>query len=368
NNLLPGQELYGAADQSMPRLTQVNLAHAEYLTQVNPSGFVNDSAPRTISNLICDQTTTNPAAENAFINAQSLPGGGMIDENGSLSIPNQSPDIGLSPAFNGWMTLFGQFFDHGLDLITKGGNSIVYIPLQPDDPLFVPGSQTNFMLLTRASVDDEHHITNTTTPFIDQNQTYTSHPSHQIFLREYALIDGQLSPTGHLLGGANGGLATWADVKAQALNLLGIALTDSDIFNVPLLATDRYGNLLLSSNGKVQFVTTDGLIEANGQALPANTLRTGHAFLDDIAHSAVPKAGALADNDTTLGLTTDGTPQAYYDDELLARHFITGDGRGNENIGLTAIHSVFHSEHNRLIEQYKQTIFSSGDIDVINRW
>ncbi|MGL4449302.1 MAG: peroxidase family protein, partial [Shewanella sp.] len=45
-----------------------------------------------------------------------------------------------------------------------------------------------------------------------------------------------------------------------------------------------------------------------------------------------------------------------------------GDGRGNENIGLTAIHSVFHSEHNRLIEQYKQTIFSSGDIDVINRW
>ncbi|MGL5947505.1 MAG: hypothetical protein ACRCYV_00305 [Aeromonas sp.] len=81
NNLLPGQELYGAADQSMPRLTQVNLAHAEYLTQVNPSGFVNDSAPRTISNLICDQTTTNPAAENAFINAQSLPGGGMIDEN-----------------------------------------------------------------------------------------------------------------------------------------------------------------------------------------------------------------------------------------------------------------------------------------------
>ena len=29
-------------------------------------------------------------------------------------------------------------------------------------------------------------------------------------------------------------------------------------------------------------------------------------------------------------------------------HFITGDGHGNENIALTAVHSIFHSEHNRL--------------------
>ena len=28
---------------------------------------------------------------------------------------------------------------------------------------------------------------NHTTPFVDQNQTYTSHPSHQVFLREYVL-------------------------------------------------------------------------------------------------------------------------------------------------------------------------------------
>ena len=29
-------------------------------------------------------------------------------------------------------------------------------------------------------------------------------------------------------------------------------------------------------------------------------------------------------------------------------HFVTGDGRGNENIALTAVHTIFHSEHNRL--------------------
>ena len=34
--------------------------------------------------------------------------------------------------------------------------------------------------------DDVHFHNNETTPFVDQNQTYTSHASHQVFLREYA--------------------------------------------------------------------------------------------------------------------------------------------------------------------------------------
>ena len=34
---------------------------------------------------------------------------------------------------------------------------------------------------------DDVRPVNTTTPFVDQNQTYTSHPSHQVFLREYVL-------------------------------------------------------------------------------------------------------------------------------------------------------------------------------------
>ena len=35
--------------------------------------------------------------------------------------------------------------------------------------------------------DDRRDAINQTTPFVDQNQTYTSHPSHQVFLREYEL-------------------------------------------------------------------------------------------------------------------------------------------------------------------------------------
>jgi Ca2+-binding RTX toxin-like protein len=357
------------------------------------------------------------AAAFADLKAEMESAGLTVSDSGTIGIENLSPDIGLSPSFNGWMTLFGQFFDHGLDLVTKGGNGTVFVPLLPDDPLYVEGSQTNFMVLTRAtqvngpgadgilgtSDDTTHESINTTTPFIDQNQTYTSHPSHQVFLREYAMVDGKPMATGHLLSGAHG-TANWGEVKAQASSMLGIQLVDMDVHNVPLLATDAYGEFLRGPNGFVQIVTVGGLLEANpadngglGTLLPPDTIRSNHAFLNDIAHGAAPgfadldnnpataPTELLADSDTVVGSLPNPNfdptlpvgpnnmpilPQEFgtYDDELLDRHFVTGDGRGNENIGLTAVHTVFHSEHNRLVEAYKQTILDSGDLAFINEW
>ncbi|MDC9825127.1 peroxidase family protein [Devosia sp. ZB163] len=303
----------------------------------------------------------------------------------NVSIPNVAPDEGLSAPFNSWFTLFGQFFDHGLDLVGKGGSGTVYIPLLPDDPLFnaaTPG--LNFMVLTRATVlpgpdgnmgtADDIRPVNTTTPFVDQNQTYTSHPSHQVFLREYALnAAGKPVSTGELIQGVHGGMATWLDVKIQAADLLGIQLLDSDVGNIPLLATDAYGEFIRGANGYPQIVTGTGLIEGNpaangglGVLLPANTVYTGHAFLADIAHSAVPTG--LADGDIEIGLNNPGNLPGVYDNELLDAHYIAGDGRANENIGLTAVHHVFHAEHNRLVEHTKVTVLESRDAAFINEW
>ncbi len=99
-------------------------------------------------NLIVDQTDSNPAAVIAAedrADIATFPGMETLQQSadGTWLIPNQSPDIGLSPPFNGMMALFGQFFDHGLDLITKGGGT-VYVPLQPDDPLYVAGQPDQF--------------------------------------------------------------------------------------------------------------------------------------------------------------------------------------------------------------------------------
>jgi hypothetical protein len=341
-----------------------------------------------------------------------LAANGIELEGANVVIRNQAPDEGLSAPFNSWFTLFGQFFDHGLDLVAKGGNGTVFIPLMPDDPLFVPGGNTNFMVLTRATLagpgadgilgddpttllvnegaDDTDRPVNNTTSFVDQNQTYTSHPSHQVFLRQYVLNDaGQPVATGKLIEGSNGGMATWADVKAQARDILGIELTDVHVGNLPLLATDQYGNFIPDPVTGFPQVVMAGPPQTLASGTPGSPLslvnlvadgpdadalpdvvhlavRTGHAFLADIAHNAVPSG--LADGDIEIGLDNPGNEPGVYDNELLDAHFIAGDGRANENIGLTAVHHVFHSEHNRLVEHTKDIVLASNDLAFINEW
>jgi Animal haem peroxidase len=385
NSMVSGQYGYGASDHVFPRLTDPEFRAAESGTsyeQVLKDSTVTDPQPRIISNLIVDQNAeTNPAARAA-------------DGNGDGVIVNVASDADAAP-FNQWFTLFGQFFDHGLDLVNKGKNGSVIIPLQPDDPLYVAGSHENFMVLTRATNqpgpdgivgtdDDIHEHMNQTTPFIDQNQTYTSHPSHQVFLREYALdAGGKPVATGALLDHAGGGLPTWGDIKAQAGTMLGINLTDEDVTNIPLLATDEYGQFMRGPNGFAQLVLPgpdglagtddDVLVEGNPSAPVVTTgaAHTGHAFLDDIAHDAVP-TGKVADGDIEVSLANlDGSDTSgNYDNELLDAHFITGDGRGNENIGLTAVHHIFHAEHNRLLDQMKDLIGAElpADPDFVRQW
>src|SRR6185369_3387607 len=159
NNLVPvpDQHLFGAADRLFPRLTTPVFRPAEagtsYATKTNT--VVTDSRPRVISNLIVDQSAANPAAVAAAANPCGS--GGFVcsgssapdPDSGALFIPNITPDFGLSAPFNLMYPFFGQFFDHGLDLVTKGGSGTVIMPLQPDDPLFVPGSPTNFMAMAR---------------------------------------------------------------------------------------------------------------------------------------------------------------------------------------------------------------------------
>ncbi|WP_207286716.1 peroxidase family protein [Pseudomonas sp. FW300-N2A2] len=446
---------FGAADNTFPRLTDPVFNPAEgapagFFGPGSPaipgssyqqtSGNVFDSQPRTISNLIVDQTSNNPAA---YATAYDVGADGVLnfgaegsddvlkdgvrivaspgldgqfgtgDDHDVYMFENTAPDAGLSAPFNAWMTFFGQFFDHGLDLVTKGGSGTIFIPLQPDDPLYVPGGNANFMVLTRATnqpgadgvlgtADDIHEHSNTTTPFVDQNQTYSSHPSHQVFLRGYLLTDDGPIATGRLITnrdlGADGkfgtsddseigGMATWKVVKAQANDILGIHLTDADVDNAPLLATDAYGNFIKGPNGFPMVVmkgldglggtADDELVEGNPLAPIdlTNAVRTGHQFLVDIAHNAAPVfiGGVLApDGDSETGNDVPVNPQTganlAYDNELLDAHYIAGDGRVNENIGLTAVHAIFHSEHNRLVAQTKDTVLDSGDVAFLNEW
>ena len=407
NNLQPGQETYGAADQTFRRLSTPVFDPAEITAPgfgpPNPtsyaqtSGLVFDSDPRIISNLIVDQTSTNPAAVQAAgfpLRSQggnvvepcttepTTPGGhnglplGCVPQYQTLFIENVTTDVGLSPPFNGLFTIFGQFFDHGLDKINNGGNGAVVVPLKADDPLIAGDdhifgtpddlpANARFMIVTRGGIvtgaDGFRNALNSDSPFVDQSQTYTSHASHQIFLREY-VNNTNIVPvsTGKFLSSADGGLATWAMIKNQAAEVLGLQLGDANVGNIPMILSDPYGNFIPGPvRGLPQYVTASGLVEGDTTAavlVPADAFFINTAFMNDIAHSAAPTAGGPDDDLTAGGSLDTPVPAGTYDNELLDLHFICGDGRCNENIALSAIHQVFHSEHDRLIDYVKNVL------------
>ena len=136
--------------------------------------------------------------------------------------------------------------------------SAVIIPLTTDDPLYSPlPDAPNMMVLTRAANANGESL-NTTTPWIDQSQTYGSHPSQNFFLREYSVVPFgsgvKITSTGKLLdnsswsSGLPSGMATWKTVKSQALHL-GINLTDYDAEVIPVVATDQYGKMIAGPHG-----------------------------------------------------------------------------------------------------------------------
>jgi hypothetical protein len=207
NNLKPGQDDFGSAGRMFPRRATAQFdgagphpgtpgfppANGTPSTYATATGNVYDEQPRLASNLVVDQTPSNPAA----LAAAGLPPGTTPPPNETMFIPNVAPDVGLSAPFNSLFTLFGQFFDHGLDLVDKSGGT-VFVPLRADDPLIagpdhVFGNaddlppQLRFMVLTRATTPagpdgvlgnaDDMQATNKTSPYVDQSQTYTSHPS-----------------------------------------------------------------------------------------------------------------------------------------------------------------------------------------------
>ncbi len=451
NNLKPGNEKFAAADVPFPRLTTPIFKDAEPITPSFPvgapgptsykqkKGSVVDSQPRVISNLIVDQTSTNPAALAAAAHpvrtqdpaATAVPCTtdpdltatppvdgvplGCTPTHQTLFIPNVTTDVGLSPPYNSMFTFFGQFFDHGVDQTVKSGGA-VFVPLKADDPLIagpdhvlgnaddLPASQ-RFMVLTRAqnqpgpdgilgdnpatavdeSADDVQNANNTDTPWVDQSQTYTSHASHQVFLREYANnTAGKPVSTGRLLGGlpagqtyfnspdGTEGIGTWAAVKLQAATLLGLQLVDADVTNIPMIAADPYGKFIPGpARGLPQYVTASGLVEGNTASpvpVPADVLHFDTPFLTDIAHNADPSPQDTDHNPATPPVPpapdADNTPSAdfagqtpgTYDDEMLNAHFACGDGRCNENIALSTIHQIFHSEHDRLVAEIKATL------------
>ena len=221
------------------------------------------------------------------------------------------------------------------------------------NPLFgQPGQPANLQLL-KDGVTPIYD--NNTGLSIDQSQTYGSDASVNALLREY---DAFGNVTGRLITGAADGnnqdgttatvaeladldhnLGTWADMIANAANI-GIDLTGYNPTTVaPMLRVDQTGALLFDANPNAAYTLAavtgpqaadDPFVrDGNGEVLFTNQV-----ILSDVSHSGIP----------------------------LGRHFVSGDHRANENFGLTAVHNVFHEEHNIQTGNIKQAIIDEYNL------
>ena len=278
------------------------------------------------------RTPRRPRPSQAW--ARPWPDFGIEIEGDNISLPNIAPDEGLSASFNSWFTLFGQFFDHGLDLVNKGGSGTVFIPLQPDDPLYVArAATTNFMVLTRATVvagrrRRHGHARTICRPVNTTTSVRRPEPDLHLALlapgvpapvraqrrrrsgRDRQADRGRQWRHGDL--GRGQGAGRW---------MLGIELTDFDVGNVPLLADgpvrqlhsrrQRLRRRSSPASAPTAFRTrpTTSSLRAHWRRpvdpTTVGAIRTGHAFLADIAHDAVP-IGKIADGDIEIGLGNPG--------------------------------------------------------------
>ena len=341
------------------------------------------------------------------------------DANGNISNPEQfvgSINPGVSPN-NGWFALFGQFFDHGLDFVAKGGQGTkIKIALSPTDPLYVAPSALDpgvtSMTISRATVagfdaKGDPYYTNHDSPYIDQSQTYGSNSQITNFLREWVSTDGGNSYHAgtNLFNGktsvewikSDGSpttetLPTINELRKQLLETHRTDLSWDDISN--FRNRDASGNvqagagtsgaaLLLDMNPHFDVSVAQNSAGHISQSLL--DLINAQAIIDKLSITTGGKydGSKILAADTTTGniplypvngpslydfidfttfnpLSTLSSSMKALIGELLLEsvgdHYVAGDGRVNENIGLTAIHHVWHEEHNYQVANLQASI------------
>jgi Ca2+-binding RTX toxin-like protein len=368
------------------------------------------------------------------------------------------------PSMSGIFTLFGQFFDHGLDFIDKGGQGAkIIIPLAPTDPLYgaigPDGQPTTAITISRATPDgytmqDIHGrqvsiagadtvwgatatnptgddvlslgadgvlgggddvlgiavkpadtvYTDHTSPYIDQSQSYGSDTQITRLLREWVqdpntgawrpgaeLLDGHHTqayhsqvfhdvssdsdPAAPAAGMTTRTVPTLAELRAHLLATGRDDLSWDDINNYR--ARDDSGHVI-DTNG----ASTGGYVYTGQAILLDMNPHVDSAHVSQAAVTALNAAAGLSINWVTLGVgdlianglfnpatsmitATDPAVYAAVSEifmQSVGDHYIVGDGRGNENFGLTAMHHVFHENHNVQLVNLENMILSSPDV------
>ncbi len=273
---------YGAADEPFIRITDASYGENG---SVNPIHAGLD--PRTISNILgAQEADLAPNAKGANI----------------------------------FFMAFGQYFDHGLDFLPKGGNGSIAI----GGPGYNPGAG-NPADLTRGEVTGydangvPQHL-NKTSPYVDQNQAYGSHSLVGQLLREG---DGQGGIGAHLFQGAADPTNPSFALLPTLRELIHEHWENNTVFQMPDGSTAEFQTYyagLVDVNGVINNAMVAGL--------NANFMGSGQTLVGD----ANPFISVLD-------------------------HYVAGDLRANENVTLTSIHTIWSRNHNFHVENLEAAGF-----------
>jgi Ca2+-binding RTX toxin-like protein len=462
NNLKSGQEKWGAANEEFLRKT--NSVYSNYLGQnVSNSAFragssadssalyadpfktVVDYTPRLISQTISSQTALTRLgigqSGSSSLDIAFIPSSRSNDQ-------NNQPRSGGSGIF----TVFGQYFDHGLDFIEKNGNigangqsAKLVIPLSPSDPLYNPTKGVTSITVSRATLanrlgagadgkfrtsDDVNPgadgkygtsddiigpvnptYLNRTSAYADLSQAYGSDQQIADLLREWVvdpnnsgkyiaganLLSGYTLKTAYEFVQSDGTTAltretipTLQELRAHLVATGRDDLTWEDIQNYR--ARDSQGRLIdadpnlagiqsVSTNQAILLDTNSHIdalrIYKNGSSADTTGILAGVTLgttLDSRGFPTTITVGGIQNslskyiNTNTSSIQSDlsATDRAIANELLLrsvSDHYVAGDGRLNENFGLTTTHHIFHQNHVYHLNTIKSKIASQQSQD-----
>lgn len=293
--------LWGAADTPFIRITEAR--YGDPVTYTDP--------------------VTGAVSQNLGINPifQDLDPRGISNIVGAQDASTPKQTKGLNLLFSA----FGQYVDHGLDFLAKGGNGTIQIGAPGTG--FGPGS-TNPADLTRASVVGydangvPQHL-NKTAQFIDQNQAYGSIELVGIFLRE---TNGSGGVTALLAKGI-------PDPSNHSMNLLP---------TLRQLILDHWSN--------------NTRFHANGLNTTFQAYYPGLVSASGVINQGMVKGIYENFMGSNQPLLLDLNPFLNPLD-----HIVAGDGRANENITLTGWHTVWARNHNYHVDNLRANGFAGTE-------
>lgn len=163
----------------------------------------------------------------------------------------------------------------------------------------------------------------------------------------------------------------WGQFLDHDLDLSATSAASSEAFNIAVPMGDPHFDPFNTGTNYIPLQRSEHIYDGNGVRQQTNEIT---AYIDgsNVYGSDDTRAIILRENGSNLRMTAGANGEILLGTNTLgaanetggnpnhAEFFLAGDVRANEQIGLTAVHTLFAREHNRLVDELKDRL-ANGD-------